>query len=369
MSGTPASTPARPSLRRVKPRVLVTGGCGFLGSNIADALAERGRDVLVLDSLARRGAEENRDWLRGRHRDRVAIEIADVRDGAAVKALVAEASAVLHLAAQVAVTTSLAAPVEDFAVNGAGTLNVLEAVRTINPAAPVVFASTNKVYGRLLADDAVCRTGARYAPVERRFANGVSEDTPLDFYSPYGCSKGTADQYVHDYGRVFGLKTVVLRMSCIYGPRQFGTEDQGWLAHFLLQAILGRPITIFGDGCQVRDALFVDDAVAAWLAALDGIEATAGRVFNLGGGPAHSISLRELLAEIAHLRGEEAEVRFAPWRPGDQPWYVSDIRAIGATLGWAPKVGLPEGVAALHAWLANRFGAKPAKPVAQGAKA
>jgi len=343
------------SLRPAARPVLITGGCGFVGCNLADALASRGAQVRILDNLSRAGTQENAAWLQARHRSQVEFINADVRDQAGLRSAVAGAAAVLHLAAQVAVTTSLEDPASDFSINAAGTLNVLEAERRCNSDAPVVFASTNKVYGRLLADDAVAIRQNRYQPLEERFATGVSEAAPLDLYSPYGCSKGAADQYVHDYARVFGLRTVVLRMSCIYGPRQFGNEDQGWIAHFLRQAICRRPITIYGNGYQVRDALFVDDAVAAWLRVLDRIHAASGRVFNLGGGPANAISLLEMLELIGELHGEEPTARFDAWRPGDQPWYVSDITAISAALDWSPRVGLHEGLRALDAWISSRF--------------
>jgi CDP-paratose 2-epimerase len=355
---------ASPRTHTSRP-VLVTGGSGFIGCNIADALAARGDRVLVLDSLARSGAEENLLWLKNRHGDRIEIKVADVRDARTVTAVIARVSAVLHLAAQVAVTNSLEDPLTDFEINARGTLNLLEAVRLQNPSAPVVFASTNKVYGRLLEADGIVEQTSRYVPEDAAFTCGVAEDAPLDFYSPYGCSKGTADQYVRDYARVFGLRTVVLRMSCIYGPRQFGTEDQGWIAHFLLQAIRGRPITIYGDGLQVRDALHVFDAVAAWLAALDGIDEVSGRVFNLGGGPDNSLSLLELLNLISELRGETPEVRFDGWRSGDQPWYVSDTRAISTALGWQPRVGLRDGLRTLHHWLESRVGATATPAVAR----
>jgi CDP-paratose 2-epimerase len=354
---------------RGNPPVLVTGGCGFLGCNIAAALASRGRSVVAADNLSRDGARLNAEWLRRRFGNLVEIEVADVRDGRAVDDLVAGAAAVLHLAGQVAVTTSLEAPVEDFEINARGTLNVLEAVRRLNPAAPVVFASTNKVYGRLLDDGAVYRVDARYAPDDPRFAAGVSEDAALDFHSPYGCSKGAADQYVRDYARVHLLRTVVLRMSCIYGPRQFGTEDQGWIAHFLLRALRGQPITIYGDGYQVRDALFVGDAVDAWIGALDAIETTRGQVFNLGGGPASSLSLRELLDWIAALHGRRPDVRMDEWRPGDQPWYVSDVRKISRAIGWAPRTPLGEGLRALDDWLSGGPAKGDATPRLQEAQA
>jgi CDP-paratose 2-epimerase len=336
--------------------VLITGGCGFVGCNLADRLAERGESVLVLDNLARAGVRENAQWLKSRHGDRVAVTIADIRDPIPVIDAVREARAVLHLAAQVAVTDSVSDPASDFEINARGTLNVLEAVRLHNRPAPVIFASTNKVYGRLSDDSAITLTGQRYMPTRDDRAGGVSEDTPLDFYSPYGCSKGTADQYVHDYARVFGLRTVVMRMSCIYGPRQFGTEDQGWIAHFLLSAIRGNPLKIYGDGKQVRDALHVSDAVSAWLAALDRIELVRGRVFNLGGGPRNAISLLELIDQIGDLTARGVAYSFADWRPGDQPWYVTDTSALSAALDWAPQVNVADGLRSLHTWMQSRFG-------------
>lgn len=353
------ASPARTTRAQPADRILVTGGCGFIGCNLADALAASGRDVLVLDNFSRVGSRENAEWLKRRHGDRVAILQADLVNASAVGNAVARARAVLHLAAQVAVTTSLADPLADFEVNARGTLNLLEAVRRRAPDAPVIFASTNKVYGRLLALDQVRCDGDRYAPAPDIFARGVPENAPLDFYSPYGCSKGAADQYVRDYARVLGLRTVVLRMSCVYGPRQFGTEDQGWVAHFLIKATRGEPITIYGDGCQVRDILYIDDAIAAWLAALARIDEVSGRVFNLGGGPDNALSLNGLLDIIARLRGRRACVSFAAWRPGDQPWYVSDISALAAALDWRPRVRLDEGLSALHRWLALRFAGTP----------
>lgn len=336
--------------------VLVTGGCGFIGCNLADHLAERGNRVLVLDNLARTGVRENAQWLKSRHGDQVTITVADIREPIPVIDAVREARAVLHLAAQVAVTDSVTDPAADFEINARGTLNVLEAVRLHNSAAPVIFASTNKVYGRLIEDSEIALAGRRYTPTSDLIAGGISENAPLDFYSPYGCSKGTADQYVHDYARVFGLQTVVMRMSCIYGPRQFGTEDQGWIAHFLLSAIRGNPLTIYGDGHQVRDALHVADAAGAWLTALDHIALARGRVFNLGGGAANAISLLELIDRITDLTGRKVAYRFADWRPGDQPWYVTDTRALSAALGWKPQVSLAEGLRSLHSWLDSRFG-------------
>lgn len=346
-------TAARPTPSNDAP-VLVTGGCGFIGCNLADALARRGDRVAILDNLSRPGIRDNAQWLKARHGERVMIGIGDIRDADAVRKAVRGARAVLHLAAQVAVTSSLDTPLEDFEINARGTLNVLEAIRRENPQAALVFASTNKVYGDLFGGEHFGRTETRYEPADSRLAAGIDEATCLDFYSPYGCSKGAADQYVRDHARVFGLRSAVLRMSCIYGPRQFGNEDQGWIAHFLLRALRGEPITIYGDGLQVRDALYVSDAVAAWLAVLDNIDAVRGRVFNLGGGPANTLSLIELLDAIARMRGARPVISFAPPRPGDQLWYVSNTDAIERALGWRPRVALRDGLSSLHAWLAER---------------
>jgi CDP-paratose 2-epimerase len=339
--------------------VLITGGGGFIGCNLADALAAHGNSVLVFDNMSRDGAHENVTWLKQRYGDRIGVEVADIRDAEKVRRSVARSSAVLHLAAQVAVTTSLDRPIDDFEINARGTLNVLEALRLENPRTPVVFASTNKVYGRFLAAGAFVRQGKRYVATGTRFARGVAETAVLDLHSPYGCSKGTADQYVHDYARVYGLRTAVLRMSCVYGPRQFGTEDQGWIAHFMLQSIRRRPITIFGDGLQVRDALHVDDAIAAWIGTLAHIDAVHGSVFNLGGGPENAVSLLELVDLIGRMHGDAPTVRFEAERPGDQPWYVSDTTALSAAIGWQPRVPLQEGLRTLEKWLRGRFDAAP----------
>jgi CDP-paratose 2-epimerase len=336
--------------------VLITGGGGFIGCNIADAYASRGTAVLLFDNMARPGAPENATWLKQRYGDLIGIEVADVRDTESVRQSVSRSSAVLHLAAQVAVTTSIAQPARDFEVNARGTLNVLEAVRLCNPHIPVVFASTNKVYGRLFEPGDFVRRGKRYVGPNER---GVTETAALDLCSPYGCSKGTADQYVRDYARVYALRTAVLRMSCIYGPRQFGTEDQGWIAHFMLQAIRRHPVTIFGDGLQVRDALHIDDAVAAWIGTLTHIDACRGQIFNLGGGPQNALSLLELVDLIGRMRGDIPDVRFEAPRPGDQPWYISDTTALSTAIGWRPRVPLHEGLRTLEKWLCDRLDTAP----------
>ena len=333
--------------------VLVTGGAGFIGSNLADRLAAAGHDVIVYDALSRAGVETNLEWLVQRHGDRIRPIIADIRDEAKLADAAAGAKAVFHLAAQVAVTTSMVDPRDDFAINIASTLGLLEALRTRAPETPLIFASTNKVYGDLADVDFVLE-GEAYRPADPATrAYGIGETRPLDFHTPYGCSKGAADQYVLDYARSFGLRTAVLRMSCIYGQRQMGTEDQGWVAHFLIRALEGKPITLYGDGYQVRDILDVSDAVAAYLAAWRDIDAIAGRAFNLGGGPDNAISLRLLLAYIGDLIGREVDVSFSDWRAGDQRYFVADTRAAESALGLGRKVDWRSGVAALARWLAE----------------
>jgi CDP-paratose 2-epimerase len=297
--------------------LLVTGGAGFIGSNLADHLAGEGHRVLVLDSLRRPGVQENLAWLCRRHPDRIAPIEADVRDRDAVRRAVGQADAVFHLAAQVAVTTSLTDPAEDFGTNLLGTFELLEAVR-LRPGGPcpLVFASTNKVYGGL-ADAAMQRVGQAWMPRDAMMRAGVAESHPLDFRTPYGCSKGAADQYVLDYARSFGLPFVVLRMSCVYGPRQMGTEDQGWVAHFLRRALRDEPITLFGDGLQVRDILHVQDAVACWIAAWRRAGQVPGSVFNLGGGPANAVSLLQVLEEIERITGHRPRLRHEQRRASD----------------------------------------------------
>jgi CDP-paratose 2-epimerase len=346
-------------------KALVTGGAGFIGCNLADRLAQDGAQVVVLDALARAGVERNLAWLKQRHGGRVRHVSADIRDAEAVRRAAAGVDVIFHLAAQVAVTTSLCEPMEDFEINVRGALNVLEAARP--QLTPTIFASTNKVYGDLadvpleLVDDA-------YRPLDADLrARGVDESRPLDFHTPYGCSKGAADQYVLDYARSFGVPTCVLRMSCIYGPRQMGTEDQGWVAHFLIRALQGQPISIYGDGRQVRDVLHVGDAVAAYLAAFQRIEAVRGRAFNLGGGPANAISLVQLLAYIEEITKGRTQVEFADWRAGDQRYYVSDASAAQRELGLPTPRPWRDGVADLAAWLSESIEPSVAKRRMAGA--
>jgi len=345
MSAAPVATDGRP--------ILVTGGAGFIGCNIADRLAGQGDDVLVYDALARPGVETNLAWLKERHPDRITSIVADIRDEDEVRRAARDAKAVFHMAAQVAVTTSLVDPREDFEINIRGTLNLLDALRTRADGTPLIFASTNKVYGDL-ADVDFALEGDTYVPGDAAIrAHGIGEARPLEFHTPYGCSKGAADQYVLDYARSFAVPTAVLRMSCIYGQRQMGTEDQGWVAHFLIRALTGQPITLYGDGYQVRDILDVSDAVDTYLAAWQRIDAISGQAFNLGGGPANAVSLRRLLAHIGDLIGREVEVSFSDWRAGDQRYFVADTRAAEAALSLGPKVPWRSGVAALARWLAE----------------
>jgi CDP-paratose 2-epimerase len=335
---------------RARPAI-VTGGAGFLGCNLADRLAEGGRDVLVVDSLARAGVEGNLAWLKRRHPHGVTAEIADIRDPYVINHLVHDASAIVHLAAQVAVTTSLADPITDFEVNALGTIHLLEALRNTSTPPPTLFASTNKVYGKLDGIE-LCEHADRYLPLEPVLrARGIGERQPLDLQSPYGCSKGAADQYVLDFARCYGLPTAVLRMSCLYGPHQLGTEDQGWVAHFALAALREQTLTIYGDGKQVRDILYVDDAVQAYLTLLDSLPQLSGRAFNLGGGPRNAVSLLVLLEHLGRLLGRPVDYQFADWRVGDQRYYVSDTSALEAATGWRARAGWQQGVARLLRWL------------------
>ena len=332
---------------------VVFGGCGFIGCNLADGLLAEGRDVVVFDDLSRPGVERNLEWLSSRYPRKLHPVIADIRDPEAVREHVRGAAGVFHLAAQVAVTSSLTDPMQDFAINAAGTLTILEALRENAPQTPLVFASTNKVYGTL-ADLSVETTAGAYAPTSDAIkAFGIAECRPLEFCTPYGCSKGVADQYVLDYASSFGLRTAVLRMSCIYGPRQFGTEDQGWVAHFLLAALHGQPITIFGNGNQVRDILHVTDAVAAYRAIMANIDGVSGSAFNLGGGPPNAVSLLNLINEIASLTGIDISVSHEGWRVGDQLYFVADTRRLEAATGWRRQVGWRDGLRDLAAWLTS----------------
>ena len=328
--------------------VLITGGAGFIGVNAALYFAGQGYQVTVLDNLSRKGADENLKWLS----DQVPVgfEKADVRDRKSVDEIVSRLApdVILHLAAQVAVTTSVTDPREDFEINAWGTFNLLDAVRLHSPGTFFIYASTNKVYGKMEDVGTVERNG-RYE--YRDLPRGVAEEFPLDFHSPYGCSKGTADQYVRDFSRIYGLKTVVFRQSCIYGPRQFGIEDQGWVAWFIIASILGRQITVYGDGKQIRDVLHVNDLVRLYELAARNQDAVSGDVFNIGGGPDNTLSLLELLNMLKERLNTDRLPGYGPTRPGDQPVFVCDIRKAERVLGWKPEIDTATGVGMLIDWV------------------
>jgi CDP-paratose 2-epimerase len=334
-------------------KVIITGGAGFIGSNAAHRYLERGYEVVIIDSLCRVGTPANLQWVE--ESGPVEFLKTDIRDARSIDKIFREhrdAAIVLHFAGQVAVTTSVADPRLDFETNALGTLNVLEAMRAAKMDAVLIYSSTNKVYGEL-DDVEVVEASDRY-----EFANlidGVSEQRSVDFHSPYGCSKGAADQYVRDYHRIYGLNTVVFRQSCIFGTHQFGVENQGWIAWFLIAAELGLPLTVYGNGKQVRDGLYVDDLLDSFDAAVRNIDRAKGQVYNIGGGPENALALLDLIGHISSQQQREISYRLAPWRPGDQRIYVSDIRRAGRELGWRPRIKWQDGVDRLSAWVrANR---------------
>ncbi|MGA9591152.1 MAG: GDP-mannose 4,6-dehydratase [Salegentibacter sp.] len=330
---------------------MITGGAGFIGTNLASRLLSEGKRVMIYDSLFRDGVEENLQWLQKKYGDKLIIQISDIREKRILDQCVRNASEIFHFSAQVAVTTSLTNPLHDFQVNLQGTFNLLEAIRRSPHQPPLLFTSTNKVYGNL-NDVEMIPNETRYHPSDKEIENnGIHEGRSLDFHSPYGCSKGAADQYILDYARSYGLKTAVFRMSCIYGPHQFGTEDQGWVAHFLISALEGNPVTIYGNGKQVRDILFVEDLVDAFVLARKNIDSIAGEVFNIGGGPENTVSLIEILDMIKEKAGKEMEISFEDWRTGDQIYYVSNTTKFKKATGWKPKHSVDEGVQALLEWL------------------
>jgi CDP-paratose 2-epimerase len=335
-------------------RILITGGAGFIGCNLAQALVRAGHQVTIYDNLSRRGTEANLAWLRRTcGQSAFAFVQGDVRDYPSTLAAVLGQEAIYHLAAQTAVTTSVADPRPDFEINALGTFNVLEAARaaaTQGGAQPIIiYASTNKVYGGM-EDSPAVEQETRYVLPE--YPNGVPESRPLDFHSPYGCSKGAADQYIHDYSRIYGLRSVVFRQSCIYGQRQMGVEDQGWVAWFVIAAVTGKPITIYGNGKQVRDLLHVDDLVRAYQMATERIDVTAGQIYNLGGGPANTLSVwAEFGPLLNELVGPMVPAAFRDWRPGDQPFFVADIAKAEREFGWRPEVSVREGISRLVNWV------------------
>ncbi|MBN1871712.1 MAG: SDR family NAD(P)-dependent oxidoreductase [Candidatus Omnitrophica bacterium] len=330
-------------------KVLITGGCGFIGSNIASAYMRRGDKILIVDDLSRKGSRLNLKWLKSSGPiDFIKQDIADYKSLRKTIEKNKDVDAIFHMAAQVAVTGSVENPRRDFEINAFGTFNLLEAVRSasINPV--IIYASTNKVYGEM-EDLGVVEKNGKYA--WKDMEGGISEGRPLDFHSPYGCSKGCAEQYVHDYSRIYGLRTVVMRQSCIYGPRQFGVEDQGWVAHFIISAILGRKIIIYGDGKQVRDILYIDDLTDVFHLAHHNIDKVKGAIFNIGGGCENTMSLLELITILKEELNKDIPVGYESWRPGDQKVYVSDVSKAEETLGWKPKIHMSSGIKKLISWV------------------
>ncbi len=346
-------------------RALITGGAGFIGSNVAAHLLRQARaHVTVLDNLARPGVERNLAWLESLAAPgQLTVVPGDVRDRVLVSEAAEEATEIFHFAAQVAVTTSIADPLDDCHTNILGTLHVLEAARKARRQPVVLFTSTNKVYGSLEGVP-VHGNGDHYAFTDPSF-RGVAETHPLDFHSPYGCSKGAADQYVHDYARIYGVPTVVFRMSCIAGPRQLGTEDQGWVAHFLYSALRGEPVTVYGDGCQVRDILHVHDLVDAMERAVEQRTATAGEVYNVGGGAGQAISVRQALAAIERQTGLAIHTHYAQARPGDQQIYISNTAKLAAHTGWRPRRSLDRTLADIAAFWHSDLQSRSPAPVSE----
>ncbi len=333
----------------VKRSVLIFGGAGFIGSNWASWLLEQTQArVHVFDNLSRKGVRHNLDFLRKKagNSGRLKVTVGDVRHVADVERAVRDASEIYHFAAQVAVTTSVTDPELDFDTNLRGTFNILEGIRKSGHKPFLLFTSTNKVYGEL-NDHLLVSGPTRY---EFRDVEGISEKQPLDFHSPYGCSKGAADQYVHDYARMFGIPAVVFRMSCIAGQRQFGNEDQGWVAHFLYSAMQRIPFVIYGDGRQVRDVLCVDDLVRAFEAVRSSHQVTRGQIYNVGGGQANTTSLLELIEEIQKLVGRSVEFEKEDPRPGDQLVYVTDYSKLKRDTGWKPQVSVRQTLVRIQDW-------------------
>lgn len=328
-------------------RLIVTGGAGFIGVHTCAHFAQRGWEVCLIDNLSRRGCTDNLRWLQ--QEATCEFEQCDIRDYGSLSRIFAQKrpDAVIHLAAQVAVTTSVTNPREDFEINALGTFNVLESVRNEAPEAFMINASTNKVYGKM-DSLGICERNGRYEYSD--LPNGITEEFSLDFHSPYGCSKGAADQYTLDFGRIYGIRTTTFRQSCIYGTRQFGIEDQGWVAWFSIAATLGKHISIFGDGKQTRDVLNAGDLVAAYEAAINNQVQATGQAFNIGGGYRNMLSLLELLSFLEKHLGSKLDFSFHDWRPGDQLTFVCDTSKAKKLLGWEPKVAVTEGVEQLINW-------------------
>jgi CDP-paratose 2-epimerase len=332
-------------------KLLITGGAGFIGANSAAYFSKKGIEVYIFDNLSRIGSDENLKWLDNHcSTDFIKGDIRDFKQIAGAIKKKGPFDLIIHLAAQVAVTTSVIRPRDDFEINALGTFNLLEAARKYNSDAVLIYASTNKVYGKM--DDLMINTdNGRYTYQD--LSCGVDETRHLDFHSPYGCSKGCADQYFTDYHRIYGLKTIVLRQSCIYGYRQFGIEDQGWVAWFCIASALGEKITIYGDGKQVRDILFVDDLVKAFECAHKKFEIVSGKALNIGGGPENTLSINELIELLENYTGRKISPEYDDWRPGDQKVFVSNISSARSELGWKPEIRPSVGVRRLYDWVSE----------------
>ena len=330
-------------------KVLITGGAGFIGVNTAKRYIDKNAEVIIIDNLSRKGTNINLNWIK-KH-GKIKFYKIDIRDFESLNKILKKEKCidvVFHFAAQVAVTTSVVDPRNDFEINAIGTFNLLEAIRKNSPKSIVIFSSTNKVYGGL-EQLKISEKSTRYELQE--FKKGIPENFPMDFHSPYGCSKGTADQYVRDYSRIYGLKTVVFRQSCIYGQHQFGIEDQGWVAHFAIQSLFNRPITIYGNGKQVRDVLYVDDLIDAFELAIKNIKKTKGQIYNIGGGYKNQISLLEFISLLEKKLNKKIKLNFSDWRPGDQKIFVSDNTKLEKELNWRPKINIEKGLNLLIKWI------------------
>jgi len=337
-------------MNNIDKPVVITGGAGFIGTNLAARLLEKGHSVIIIDNLSRSGSQRNLQWLLDNYSKGLQVRICDIRDSFKIPELIKMAGTVFHFAAQVAVTKSMENPVEDFKINVEGTLNILESIRKTDDPPFLVFTSTNKVYGKLSGVKLV-EKGLRYHPVSDIYRNGINENTLLDFQSPYGCSKGSADQYILDYCRTYNVPASVFRMSCIYGPHQYGTEDQGWVAYFLFRIIENLPITIYGDGKQVRDILYIDDLLEAFDLVVKNKDKCSGHAFTIGGGPSNSISILECIQMLQKQCAKFPPLSFAPWRNGDQYYYVSDTSKFNNLTGWKPSVDLESGINRLYEWV------------------
>ncbi len=326
---------------------VITGGAGFIGTNLAEYFLKKNEEILILDDFSRKGTKENKKYLEKKYSKKLKIIKCDISRNKALEKNLSQAEAVYHLAGQTAVTQSIKNPKKDFEINAKGTLNVLEAVRKNKNNPVLIFSSTNKVYGKLEQ----IRLIKKKTRFEYKNIKGINEETCLDFFSPYGCSKGSADQYTRDYSRIYGLNSVVFRQSCIYGKRQFGIEDQGWIAWFIIAVLLGKKLTVYGNGKQVRDVLYVEDLSKAYYLAEKKIKKTKGKVFNIGGGPKNTVSLLEAISLIEEILEKKINYSFSKERPGDQKVFVSDISKAKKVFGWVPETDSKKGIKIVADWI------------------